>query len=219
MSRLETFADAAFAFALTLLVISFDEIPSSYPALIEALKSVPAFAASFAIIVMFWVAHRVWSERYGLDDATSTVLTMLLVFVIMVYVYPLRAMMAASMNAMTGGWVPAELHLETREQARGMFLIYSSGWVTGNGLLVLLNRHALKNATRLRLNTLEIFDTRSEIQAWSLVGFFGLVSIAIALSAPGHLTGFAGYCYFGLVIVMPSHAIIRGRTRPDRVGH
>ena len=170
------------------------------------------------IIVMFWVAHRVWSERYGLDDATSTVLTMLLVFVIMVYVYPLRAMMAASMNAMTGGWVPAELHLETREQARGMFLIYSSGWVTGNGLLVLLNRHALKNATRLRLNTLEIFDTRSEIQAWSLVGLFGLVSIAIALLAPLHLTGFAGYCYFGLAIVMPGHAMVRGRTRPDRVG-
>ena len=53
MSRLETFADAAFAFAVTLLVISFDQIPTTYEELIGALKSVPAFAASFTIIVMF----------------------------------------------------------------------------------------------------------------------------------------------------------------------
>ena len=42
-TRIEAFVDAAFAFALTLLVISFDEIPESYEQLVDALKGVPAF--------------------------------------------------------------------------------------------------------------------------------------------------------------------------------
>ncbi len=50
MTRLETFCDAAFAFAVTLLVISGEGIPGSYQELIVALKGIPAFAASFAAI-------------------------------------------------------------------------------------------------------------------------------------------------------------------------
>ena len=213
MSRLETFADAAFAFALTLLVISFDKIPSSYDELINALKSVPAFAASFAIVVMLWVGHRTWSKRYGLDDATSTILTMLLVFIIMVYVYPLRAMMAAFLSAFTGGWVPTELQFDSYSQVRGMFLVYGVGWLSVNGTLALLNCHALRIADDLHLNPLERFDTRTEAQAWTLVGLFGVFSIAIALAVPEHLLGLAGHVYFGLSVVMPLHARLRGRRR------
>jgi len=213
MSRLETFADAAFAFAVTLLVISFDEIPATYEELVGALKSVPAFAASFTIIVMFWVAHRTWSVRYGLDDATSTVLTMLLVFIIMVYVYPLRAMMAAWLHGMTGSWVPAELQFGSQEQVRGMFLIYGAGWLSANGTLVLLNLHALRKAESLRLSPLEIFSTHSVMRAWSLVGLFGIFSMLIAVSVPDRWLGAAGYVYAGLGIVMPLHRRLRGRQR------
>jgi uncharacterized membrane protein len=37
-TRLETFVDAAFAFALTMLVISVDAIPQSFDELLQALK-------------------------------------------------------------------------------------------------------------------------------------------------------------------------------------
>lgn len=53
VTRLDTFIDAAFAFVLTLLVISFDEIPSNYAEMMAAVKRIPAFSASFAIIMMF----------------------------------------------------------------------------------------------------------------------------------------------------------------------
>jgi uncharacterized membrane protein len=217
MSRLETFADAAFAFALTLLVISFDAIPESYAELNAALKSVPAFAASFAIVVMFWVAHRIWSERYGLDDAVSTILTCLLVFIIMVYVYPLRAMMALSLNSMTDGWVPSELHLESYEQARGMFIIYGVGWVSANATLVLLNYRALRLAESLRLNELEIFETRAQMIAWSLVGLFGVISMILTLTVSDDSFALAGRVYFGLAIVMPLYGRLRARQR-SRIG-
>lgn len=53
VTRVEAFVDAAFAFAVTLLVISLDSIPSSISSMVEALKGVPAFAASFAQIMIF----------------------------------------------------------------------------------------------------------------------------------------------------------------------
>ena len=61
VTRLDTFIDAAFAFVLTLLVISFDEIPSNYAEMMAAVKRIPAFAASFALLMMFWLPHRRWS--------------------------------------------------------------------------------------------------------------------------------------------------------------
>ena len=41
-TRVEAFVDAAFAFALTLLVIAGDSIPASVGELLKALKSLPA---------------------------------------------------------------------------------------------------------------------------------------------------------------------------------
>ncbi len=61
VTRLDTFIDAAFAFVLTLLVISFDEIPSNYAEMMAAVKRIPAFVASFALLMMFWLPHRRWS--------------------------------------------------------------------------------------------------------------------------------------------------------------
>lgn len=50
VTRLETFVDAAFAFAVTLLVVSFDAMPSSFAELYDALRRLPAFLAGFAIL-------------------------------------------------------------------------------------------------------------------------------------------------------------------------
>ena len=50
MTRVETFADAAFAFAVTLLVISVDDVPRTFDELIVALKSVPIFVFASAQI-------------------------------------------------------------------------------------------------------------------------------------------------------------------------
>ena len=57
VTRLETFVDAAFAFAMTLLVVSFDAMPDSFAELYDALRRFPAFLAGFAILALFWHAH------------------------------------------------------------------------------------------------------------------------------------------------------------------
>lgn len=88
MTRTETFTDAAFAFALTLLVVSIDSIPASYAELLDAVQGIPAFGLSCALLFLFWYGHWNWSRRYGLEDFPSIALSFLLVFVVLCYVYP-----------------------------------------------------------------------------------------------------------------------------------
>jgi hypothetical protein len=201
MSRLETFADAAFAFALTLIVISFDEIPSSYHELATAMRGMPAFAASFALVVMFWIGHRNWSQRFGLDDTVSTLLS-------------------AAFSQLTGGWAPANFSLESLDQVRYLFVIYGSGFAAANFCLAGLNRHAGRRADDLELNQRERRITRFETRSWFIVGSFGLVSIVLAITLPGPLVGLAGWVYFGLALIMPlrGHLSARGGSgeSPDR---
>ena len=62
VTRLETFVDAAFAFAVTLLVVSFDAMPDSVAELYDALRRLPAFLGGFAILAILWIAHHRFTE-------------------------------------------------------------------------------------------------------------------------------------------------------------
>lgn len=53
MTRLETFMDAAFAFAITMLVIATQQIPDDIETLLAAFKNVPAFVASIVVLGSF----------------------------------------------------------------------------------------------------------------------------------------------------------------------
>ncbi len=210
-TRLEAFVDAAFAFALTLLVISFDAVPASFDELVIALRAVPAFLFAFCVIAMFWIAHRNWSIRFGLDTTFSTLVSLALIFVLLVYVYPLRAMATAAMSALTNGWLPSEFYIDHVSKARGLFAIYGVGFFVSNLCIVTLNLHALRHASSLALTPQEQLLTRYEILAWSIVGATGLVSLALALTLPDRLVGFAGWSYMLLAVVMPTFGFATGR--------
>ncbi len=211
MTRLETFVDAAFAFALTLLVISFDEIPSNFAELDEALRGAPAFAASFAVLCMLWVAHREWSQRYGLEDAPSTLLSFALVLVVLIYVYPLKVLMASVMHGITGGWAPSNFRLESYGELRMLLVYYGVGFAAVNGIVVLLNLHALRLADRLRLDAFERFETRTTAGAWAIVGASGVVSAIAAVTLPDERVTLASWLYMSLAVIMPVYGILTTR--------
>lgn len=94
MTRIEVFVDAAFAFSVTMLMISFDAIPTSLDEMIAAMKSIPAFVVSVIQIMWIWYTHSKWSKRFGLDDAVTVALSTALLIVVLVYIYPLRIMAA-----------------------------------------------------------------------------------------------------------------------------
>src|SRR5207344_17774 len=145
VTRLEAFVDAAFAFAVTLLVISLNTVPTSIPAMVEALKGVPAFAASFIQIVIFWSAHATWSRRFGLDDAGSQRLSLLLVFLVLIYVYPLKILFSAFFAWISHDWFPPVASIGTVEDLKTMFVVYGIAFATLSLCIVALYRKALRS--------------------------------------------------------------------------
>jgi uncharacterized membrane protein len=137
-TRLETFIDAAFAFAVTMLVISVGNIPNNFGELIIALKGIPSFAASFASIAVFWVGHRKWSRYYGLEDKSTLLISLSLIFVMLVYVYPLKLMFSAMFSWISAGWLPSEFKLNNQFELISLFIIYGIGLSVMSALMSFL---------------------------------------------------------------------------------
>ena len=184
VTRLDTFVDAAFAFAVTLLVVSFGAMPDSFAELYDALRRFPAFVAGFALIGMFWGAHHRFSRRFGLDDGTVTVLSLALVAGTLFYVYPLRMVMSAGMNFLTLGWAPSEFEVRSFYEFRLIFVIYGVGFGVLAAIIAWLNVHALRRADRLRLDAAERLLTRTEIGFQLIIIGCATLSILLALLLP-----------------------------------
>ena len=219
VTRIEAFVDAAFAFAVTLLVISFNAMPDSAQALVEALKGVPAFAASFSLLAMLWWQHADWSRRYGLDDGRSVLLSLLLVFLVLVYVYPLRIIFTSFFGWITHGWLPVGIAIDNlRRDLLLMFLAYAVAWTTLGFVVVALYRHAWRMRDVLGLDRGERIELRGAIAAQWMIPATGGVALlllgACALAGRGELAGFSGFAY--ALMALTGVAVARARRRAER---
>jgi uncharacterized membrane protein len=214
VSRLETFVDAAFAFAVSMLVISVGALPKDVTELFLALHKVPTFAACFLLIATFWAGHDRWSRRFGIEDTRTKNLSLVFVFVMLVYVYPLRMVLSGGLAFISRGWVPSEMQLDNVADLETCFVIYGVGFTSLSLLMWRLNQYALKHGAAIGLDALEELKTRQEMGSYALLAAFGLASIALALclrgaaDARGFVPGAPGFLYSGLGIAMP---IFHGR--------
>lgn len=211
MTRLETFTDAAFAFATTLLVISLSGIPNSVDELVMALKGVPAFLASFASIAAIWYAHRLWSRRYGLEDGPAILFSLGLIFIMLVYVYPLKMVFSALFFWISGGWFPTNFALHSATDLPNLFVIYGFGFFGLTGAMWLLYMRALRLADSLGLNRLEQLRTQEEAVSHGVLAATGLASALFAWILPPAWAIWAGFTYTTLAISMPLIATIYER--------
>lgn len=214
MTRVETFTDAAFAFALTLLVVSLN-VPSSYEDLLRAMQGVPAFAVSGLLLMMFWYAHHTWSRKYGLDDFATVCLSVVLVFTVLVYVYPLKYVATVFMTWIAqmsglGSESPASI---SPEQLYRLFIIYGAGFVAMCCSTMLLYVHAWRCRESLELTAFERFDTLSNLWAWLIIAGVGFASIVVALVTPPSYFAWPGWVYCSLPIVMPLYGLYVGRRQ------
>src|SRR6266513_5343383 len=79
VTRLESFSDAVFGFALTLLVVSL-EVPKTFPDLMATMRGFPAFALCFLFLALLWNSHYRYCRRYGLHDGSARMLTCVMLF-------------------------------------------------------------------------------------------------------------------------------------------
>jgi len=204
MTRLETFTDAAFAFATTLLVISLGGIPESYAGLLVALKGTPAFAASFAAVASFWASHRTWSRRYGLEDGPSIMISLALIFVMLVYVYPLKMVFSALFYWISRGWLPTSFTFSASDgELNGLFVIYGAGFFAMALMMSLLYRRAVRCADELRLDAVELLRAREEMVSFAAMAGTAMVSALFAWLMPLQVGVWAGFIYCALPVILP----------------
>lgn len=203
VTRLEAFVDASFAFTLTLLVIAGDSIPGSLEELTSALKQIPTYVLSFHLIAQFWSSHAKWGRWFGIDDDTSTRLSLMLVLVLLIFVYPLKMVFGAFFHAVTGGWLTATFTLENIADILIMFQVFAVGYGGLALIMALLFHHAVKLADPMDFSLLERLNARHYRGNWLVVAAFCLLSFLIATFMPvqwqvGHWVGLPGYILFGL---------------------
>ncbi|NVJ65032.1 MAG: DUF1211 domain-containing protein [Gammaproteobacteria bacterium] len=212
MTRVEVFTDAAFAFAITLLVFSQDGLPSSFDEFILLLKDIPAFATSFAQLAFFWFAHRVWSQRYGMEDLKTVFISCLLVFTVMVFVVPLKISYSTFLSFITNGYLPSpmEFNLETLQV---LFIVFHIAFLSMCLIILWLYRHALSNQATLMLDEVELFETKSHKIAWIIMSITSATGLILTLILPLNLSPFGSMVYATLGISMSWNTIKRDKQK------
>src|SRR3954467_3558595 len=206
MTRLETFIDAAFAFAITMLVIAGNPVPDDVDALLGAFRHVPTFICSIAVLGIYWRGHWLWSRRYGLEDSVSILISWALIVTILIFIYPLKAIFGAMWYLLSNGQVghPFSFHT-TEEQARWIFAVYALGLIAISVEIFLLNLRAWQLREPLRLNARERLMTRGELTGWSIPVSVGVVSLIFSFVLPIEQIAWCGWVYFLMAIILRVH--------------
>lgn len=175
-ARLDAFTDAAFAFALTLLLIGGgDRVPETYADLVDVVRHIPAFAAGFAAIAMFWHGHVRWRRMTVRASGLSVLLSLTLVFLVLVYVYPLRMMMQSVTEVAMG-----QGSRFTAREAVNLFTIYGIGFAAMAGVQAMLFGTTLADRD---LSDPERSAARHELAAAVILMASGIVSATMAQTA------------------------------------
>jgi hypothetical protein len=185
--RIESLSDGVFAFVVTLLVVSLT-VPDTFDDLLKSLAGAAGFALSFALMVQFWAIQNRYFRRYGLHDRTTIALTAVLLFLVILFTYPLKFLVrllvdfSGGASLATGAIRPDQIWL--------LFLIYGLGYAGVFFIFGALYRHAGSQADALDLTPRErVLTGESAERAF---GQIVAPAASIALAAGLHFAGHDG---------------------------
>ncbi len=161
-SRIETFSDAVFAFALTLIIVSI-EVPKSFDELMETMKGTISFGVCFALLFQIWNNQNIYFRRYALNDFYTVLINAILLFVVLIYTYPLKFLTMLLFSFSDGTYTKNghEFPMMRAGQTQPLMLIYGAGFFVIYLLFYLMYRHAAKNAELIGLSNREVYDTKT----------------------------------------------------------
>jgi len=201
VTRLEGFADAVFAFAVTLLVVSL-EVPKTFPELVQVLHGFLPFSVCFYLLVVVWREHVLYFRRYGLQDTTASALNCALLFFVLFYVYPMKFMFVA---------VFEQSAMEVA-QVRTLFVVFAAGFGAISVIFGLLQWHAWRLRDDLDLNAWERLQTRHTLLDHMAMLLVSLAAAGLAEFVPAPSVGSTGFFYF----VIPVYHYISGSMADRR---
>jgi uncharacterized membrane protein len=201
ITRLEAFCDVVFGFAITLLVVSL-EVPHTYAELMVDMRGFLPFAACFAQLALIWRTHYKFSRRYGLEDPYTVFLNVVLLFLVLFYVYPLKFVFTLVFSELSGSEMGLAWH-----EGSVLMRIYALGFVCVFLLFVLMYVHAYRLRRELDLTPVEVSVTRFSIQENVILALVGITSFVVAIRSPD----WAGWIYASIGPLLAMHGAIFGR--------
>ena len=212
--RLDAFVDAAFAFAVSLLIISGGQPPQSLQELRQALLHTPAFAASFALIALFWNAHRRFGAIAERRDAVTLLLSLAIVFVVLVYVFPLRVLNQSALHWFSGGALPGRELLSSFEDLALLYTLYGVGFAILSALYAVLFLYGRRAGARLRIGPTEQVEAGDWAWTWIVCTMAGVLSAALAQAVPMERAPWLpGFAYWVIPLAIGARGLLRRRGR------
>lgn len=202
LHRLEGFSDAVFAFAVTLLVVSL-EVPRSAQELFHAMRGFLAFGVCFAFLVLVWLQHHDFFRLYGLCDRVTVLLNMVLLFVVLLYVYPMKFLF----GALLGG---GEAVIRDGTEVKTLMQIYGAGFLAVNLVLFAMHRWAWRAREALLPDPADRIRARGAQLEFLFNASVAVLSIGIARYTRDQGT-WSGWTYLLLAPLQTARGIWEGR--------
>lgn len=215
-TRIETFSDAVFALAITLVILS-STVPKTFAELRTSMADVVPFFLCVILLVVIWTQHYKYFLKYGLQDQKTIVFNTFLLFLVLVYVYPLKFLMKFLITLFTS-LVSGDFSYFMEAYGNNMqygdmpflMMVYGLGASLIFLTLAMLYRHAYKRRVELELDEYEIFDAKSSVGTNLLMGAIPMISFFIALiGSDSALTyNLSGFIYMLYPIIMPFYGML-----------
>tara|TARA_B110000438_G_C15616168_1_gene564419 strand:+ start:141 stop:854 length:714 start_codon:yes stop_codon:yes gene_type:complete len=191
ISRLESFTDAVFAIAITLLVVSHD-VPKNFYEFKSVMWGFVGFGVTFTMLVFIWLTNFKFHRRYGLEDGVTIFLNSLFIFLVLFFIYPLKFLAQVLINfgiLNRGFGIDFNIGFSGGFEYYDIFIIYGLGGFAIWFVIILMYLHAYNMREILDLDSNELEITKGTILANSIVCLVILVSITLAIFEVGHWPG------------------------------
>lgn len=203
VTRIENLSDIVFALSLSLIAVASGP-PATFTELMGIFRGGFAFAFGFAILLLIWNYHYIYFRRYGLSDQKTVFLNALLLFVVLMFVYPLRFLadfIFELIPAFFTNFDTVARMVGGIENGEKLLIIYSFGYAAVFLIIAGLYGHAASKRDVLELDDTEFLLTRrSRASALSQAGVALFVAGVAGLTP---LSAWAGPLYFLVGVVDP----------------
>jgi uncharacterized membrane protein len=217
IQRIETFSDAVFAFAVTLLIVSL-EVPKSFEELATTMRGFFAFGISFTLLILIWHEQHRFFRNYGMDDTMTVALNGALLFLVLFYVYPVKFLFTLIFSDQIYGVDKGPVRI-TQHQYPQLLMIYALGFMAIYTLFFLMYLRVYLHSERLGLTAAERYDCKSAMYKILVMVTTGLISLIAAYLLPDNKAGASGFIYFligpAISIVLRKRKKIRKKRFPE----